>query len=420
MLLGATLLAVAPAPGPAAEAAAPTCQGKRATKVGSPGQAVLRGTARRDVMVTNGSARAYGGAGNDLICVTRRATATRVFDGPGHDVVDARGAAGPISADVDGGNDVIRGSRYADRVRPHPSSVANPGGADSLFLGAGNDEVEWSTSSGDDEVQLGPGDDAIAYAMTRSGPVLDVFGGDGRDDLTLGGRPGTWSVDLGAGRVRGRSSVLARLGQFERYDLYELGSKDWDGGAGPTQVTVVGSAGRDVVDLGQGNPVVYDTDYAYVDRSVSAHLGAGDDRLLWRANDAGVAWGGPGDDELVVRGHDQLRGDGDLTTREFVSTYAYDDVTYRQVFDLAGWEAVLVEEFRAASLRGDGGANRLGALSPTSYPTPVTVVGRGGDDVLVGSSRDDVLLGGDGTDRADGRAGRDRCDAETTTGCETS
>ena len=138
---------------------------------------------------------------------------------------------GPSPPTFTSGNDVLRGTRFADRVR---GSEASLGGADAVYLGAGNDDVEWRASSGDDEVQLGPGDDAAVFAVTRSGPVLELFGGDGRDDLALWSDPGTWSVNLRTGRIRSPSSVRARIGQLERYDLYELGSKDWDGGAGPT------------------------------------------------------------------------------------------------------------------------------------------------------------------------------------------
>ena len=55
---------------PSAAAAAPTCQGERATLVGKP-DSVIEGTPHRDVVVTNGASytRTYGGA--DLVCVTR-------------------------------------------------------------------------------------------------------------------------------------------------------------------------------------------------------------------------------------------------------------------------------------------------------------------------------------------------------------
>ena len=52
-----------------AEAAAPMCQGEKATLVGEPGKNVY-GTAGRDVVVSRGAYLVVTLDGNDLICMT--------------------------------------------------------------------------------------------------------------------------------------------------------------------------------------------------------------------------------------------------------------------------------------------------------------------------------------------------------------
>ena len=83
-----------------AEAAAPSCQGHRATLVGKPGQLFLNGTNHRDVIVSNGAGTVRAGGGDDLVCVT--GATSGVEDGKGDDVIDARRSPGAFG-DLSGG-----------------------------------------------------------------------------------------------------------------------------------------------------------------------------------------------------------------------------------------------------------------------------------------------------------------------------
>ncbi|MBA3266993.1 MAG: S8 family serine peptidase [Acidimicrobiia bacterium] len=100
----------------------PSCGGRRATIVGTPGNDRLTGTAGPDVIVGLGGADSiYGLDGNDVIC-----------GGAGNDVVD--GGAG---------NDIIEGEAGKDRAigGVGDDDVRGGGEADSLFGNNGNDVV---------------------------------------------------------------------------------------------------------------------------------------------------------------------------------------------------------------------------------------------------------------------------------------
>lgn len=413
-VLAAGLVVLPPATTPAS-AAPPTCHGKRATVVGSPGAPNVKGTKRSDVIVSNGNGRVYGLAGNDLICITKRTATTRVFDGPGNDVVEARGAAGPISADMYTGNDVFYGTRFADRFRDVPVYLGSPpsGGADTVYAGAGNDVVEWTNDDGRDRVQLGPGDDRLEQLLRARGAVTEVGAGSGDDEIRLISDPGTFSVDVRGSRVDGPTRRIMGIDGFERYDLAALSTSYFDGPKPPARVTFSGSDADEVVDMGRGYDTFYDSDFAPVDRAVKVYLGGGDDVLTYRANDSGPVSGGPGVDQVTVDGASALVGDGDLTARTFEVTDS-EDPTYRAAFRPVLWETVLVEDFFSVLLNGAAGPETLGVLDSGSSE----LHGRGGDDVLTGGPGDDTLTGGEGTDRADGNGGTDTCDAETTVNCE--
>ena len=67
---------------------------------------------------------------------------------------------------------------------------------------------------------------------------------------------------------------------------------------------------------------------------------------------------------------------------------------------------------------GTKGPNKLKGVSARSpWDIPVTIYGRGGNDILMGRG-EDTLVGGAGYDDAAGRSGTDRCQAELETDCE--
>ena len=298
VVLGA-LLAAAPAH------AAPTCFGREATIVGTPGSDSLQGRDdRADVIVAKG---------------------------------------GPDQADAFGRND----------------RVCMGGGADT-FGGAAQDEA------GDDRIDMGPGNDSDALA--ESGDDL-LLGGDGDDGANfLEGGAGDDVVDGGAGvdslhgdsqattADTGRDEVIGGLGD----DVGLLGGPLGDvlrGGDGDDGFAMLGGAGRDRVlagpgddcspvatlpDMqgGEGNDVVDGGDGSdcrlYGDAGDDEILGGvGDDTEIFDHTGADELFGGDGNDELDAQdgqADDTLRG-GRLT-----DTCAYDIILGGGEDDVAGCE----------------------------------------------------------------------------------
>jgi uncharacterized repeat protein (TIGR01451 family) len=119
-------------------AGSPTCAGRPATVVGTPGADLLVGSAGNDVIFARaGSDRIRSFGGRDLIC-------------------------------AGGGNDVVKSGGRSDQVRAGP-------GADRLFGGGGGDALRGGR--GPDRLRGGRGADLLA-----GGPGDDrCFGGPGRD-----------------------------------------------------------------------------------------------------------------------------------------------------------------------------------------------------------------------------------------------
>ena len=163
---------------PTAAAAAPTCQGERATLVGKP-DSVIEGTSRRDVVVTNGASytRTYGG--DDLVCVTRGGTYNEVDTRGGDDTVVVLAARGRVAMFAGTGADVFRGGPEKDTF------LSNDGG-DDVRTGANADEVELDTSGGRSNVDLGDGRDTLTvFDDVSKGAGATVDAGDGQDRLTM-------------------------------------------------------------------------------------------------------------------------------------------------------------------------------------------------------------------------------------------
>jgi Ca2+-binding RTX toxin-like protein len=164
------------APPPPPPPATPTCDGLKATMVGTPGDDVLTGTSGKDVIVgLGGNDEISGGGGNDVIC-----------GGDGDDKLV--GAAG---------NDVVLGEAGKDKL-------IGGGGKDEMDGGAGNDRL--LGNGGDDRLTGGSGDDRLTGAAGKD----DLDGGAGDDRLVAGGGADTLEggggndfLDGGPGRDKG-------------------------------------------------------------------------------------------------------------------------------------------------------------------------------------------------------------------------
>lgn len=118
--------------------AAPSCAGKPATAIGTPGNDVLYGTKKGDVIVAlGGNDLIYADGGNDLICAGPGND--KVFGGPGNDTILGGGGADRLLGG--GGDDVLRGQRGPDVLRGGRGNdlLAGGRGIDSCRGGPGRD-----------------------------------------------------------------------------------------------------------------------------------------------------------------------------------------------------------------------------------------------------------------------------------------
>lgn len=151
-------------PSPAAlgvEDSVPSCNGARATIVGTPGNDVLVGTSGVDIIFTGrGNDRVKALGGDDIICTGR-----------GNDVISA--GAGNDTVLAGPGNDDVRGQLGND-------ALSGGAGADELNGNLGSDQI--FGDDGRDKIQGGKGDDTVAGGKGQD----RLFGGVG-DDRVFGG-----------------------------------------------------------------------------------------------------------------------------------------------------------------------------------------------------------------------------------------
>jgi hypothetical protein len=147
--------------------ALPSCDGRKATVIGTGRGETIRGTQRDDVIVAfGGNDRIRGRGGDDRICA-----------GKGRDVVE--GGAGRDRVTGGAGADRLRGGKGVDLLDGDP-------GDDTLAGGTGNDTIRGR--GGRDRLLGGPGIDILMGGPGRDtvvrGPGRDVFrGGPGRDRI---------------------------------------------------------------------------------------------------------------------------------------------------------------------------------------------------------------------------------------------
>ncbi|HSV37371.1 MAG TPA: hypothetical protein VLI04_01305, partial [Nocardioidaceae bacterium] len=147
-----------------------------------------------------------------------------------------------------------------------------------------------------------------------------------------------------------------------------------------------------------------------------AYGGSGNDNLLVYG---GSGYGGPGDDELWYQTKDAVLLDGgegwDLATwldapaRLVLDLVTGKALVGKSAVSVGGLEDVVGTRFDDV-LRGDDNANKLSGVLGNDK-----LFGRGGDDQIWGGSEYEEATSGD---LADGGEGTDQCDAPTTVACE--
>ncbi len=395
-LLLTTLLVL---PSSAVPAAAPACDGRTATIVGSGGPDRITGTRRADVIVAlGGNDLIVGLRGNDRVC--GGSGADRLLGGRGDDqlyggldeLVD--GPAGTyLLGDVltgGAGDDLLVGGidqRKADsRVRPDTFSYADAGGRVAIDLsGTTTPGTGTATGLGTDTIVLG-----LTHGVIGSAQNDRITGSRFRDRID--GGAGGDTIDAGDGPDL----------------LYPDGLRGSDGSdvvtAGRGTDLVNSRTGRDRISTGKGDDFVE----AFSEQPTRVELGIGDDYLgqVITPGRGASALGGPGDD--VVAFYARLIAGQKPAARFTVdrragTTYASGAVEARGT--IGGFERHRLIGPVPWTFFGSPSADRVWAITGG----PLTAHTADGPDQLVGSALADLLDGGSGIDTGYGEGGKDTC-----------
>jgi len=276
----------------------------------------------------------------------------------GNDSFTATGNLAPliaISVDGGAGDDTILGGNGADRLAGGDGNdfIDGNGGADIGLLGAGDDTFQWDPGDGSDTVEGGDGFDTMLFNGSNGNESFDVSANGQRvrffrnvGTITMD-TAGVENIDLNA--LGGADNVVVNdLTGTDltdvHVDLAQVPGSGVDDGQ-PDTVTVNGTAGNDVVVVGQQGS---DLQVANLKPTVT------------------VSASSSVNDHLVV------------------ATLDGDDIV--DASGVSGASALL-------SLDGGNGDDLL--------------IGGPANDTISGGAGDDVLIGGDGIDTLDGGPGDD-------------
>jgi len=391
--------------------AAPSCLGKKATIVGTPGNDRIAGTKDHDVIV--------GGGGNDTI--VGKGGHDRICGGPGDDRINGNRGSDLISGG--GGDDTLIGFRGSDRLYGGAGDDTLIGfrGIDRLYGGGGNDTLHGGRGS--DLLYGGPGDDSL-------------FGDSGNDTLDGGG--GRDRVDGGLGDER---LVSGGPGDFDIV-IGGAGVDRIDGGPGEHDIaSYTGSSAPLTVDLSSGRMTGAETERltgiedvlggsgndTLIGDSASNRLdgGPGSDHLQ-AVGGGDAAFGGPGSDTCAGGFASKNScgagpGGGSAVVIELIASI--DDSSSLVITGTPGPDSVSVSQNGGVYLAegpggtsvtsGDGSCARASSASVSCGGSAHRILATmgGGDDTLTlnGTPRgvNAVLDGGPGSDNLTGGPGRD-------------
>ncbi|WP_457205751.1 calcium-binding protein [Nocardioides sp. P5_C9_2] len=383
----------------AAEAAAASCGGLRATIVGNARANTLEGTDRRDVIAAgDGDDTIRGLGGNDVIC--GGGGADRIFGGADDDAIF-------------GGT---------DRYHADAFGLLHKEG-DLIDPGAGNDTVD----PGYDARRTSPGvdftPDSVTYADARAAAVVDL-----RTSPATVGAHGADTITVAAGsalRFVGTAYNDVIRGTYQDDVLIGLGGDDQIFGQdGDDRILPDGadSAGADLVDGGGGRDIIesvagYDTLIGGIDADaisstsvnrLSVNGGSGGDTITVQVpGETGFrVLGGPGQDKLRMQAYPNPAVEPTLRMdqRKGVTT-----VTHLAPVAITGKVQSFTEVVLPGNTRSFYKGLDKGEIIDANPEHRAVIKGRGGADVITGSHRADLLVGGKGFDIAFAKAGNDRC-----------
>ncbi|GAA5123318.1 hypothetical protein GCM10023339_43010 [Alloalcanivorax gelatiniphagus] len=400
-LVAATALAAPLAVTPAAQAAAPTCAGIKATIVGNDKANSITGTAQRDVIAARGgndTIRALGG--NDVVCGGDGADA--IVGGEGNDRLygeadlfttdqfgravmrgdSIAGGAGDDTIDLgfdfrqpsEGTNRVLDGVSYADA--PAPVVVDFRAGATVAIAANGNDTVTGYARG----IRITGSELGDTIKGTNAADAVYARGGDD----TIFGRGGD-------------DNLLADAGDDT------VGNDRLYGDAGDDVLS--GTAGSDLIVGSSGGDTLASTSSLHQ----AFRGGSGIDTVSFPLPvDSGfVAKGNGGQDRLRLLPVPNPSLEPTLRLDQKKKTTIRNLQAYTLEGRISGFSDV---QLPAGTLSIFKGSNESEVIA--AHPDHRAMIyGRGGADVMTGSSQPDRLDGGQGFDIARGRGGNDTCKA---------
>jgi Ca2+-binding RTX toxin-like protein len=385
---------------PAAQGAAPTCAGLKATIVGNNKANTINGTAQRDVIAARGGNDTIRGlGGNDVICGGDGADA--ILGGEGNDRLHGEadlfttdrfgrtvmrgdtisGGAGDDTIDLgfdfrvptEGTERVLDGVSYADA--PAPVVVDFQAGATVAIAAHGSDTVT--------------GYRGIRVAGSELG---DTIKGTNRDDAIYA-RGGDDTI-FGRG---GDDTVVADAADDT------AGNDRLYGDAGDD--TLSGTAGSDLFVGSGGSDSLSSTSYFHQ----AVRGGSGVDTVTFPLPvDSGfVVKGNGGQDRLRLLPVPNPALEPTLRLDQKKKTTIRDLQPYTLEGRITGFSDVQLPAGTLSIFKGSNDSEVI-----TAHPDRRAMIyGRGGADVMTGSSQPDRLDGGPGFDIARGRGGNDTCKA---------
>jgi Ca2+-binding RTX toxin-like protein len=439
------VLVIQPAAAVLASAAAPRCNGKLATKVGTAQSETIRGTQGNDVIVARGgNDLIFGRGGKDVICgsvgfdqILGGGGNDKLFGGndtdflnggAGTNTIDGQGAGDwayyaassvPVQGDLDDGEATSEGTDIFVSIEALWGSVFDDqlfgsDDGDTIFGGAGNDTIDGRAGlldflagdAGDDQIIGGTGGfafDVAYYRYASEGVNVDLDAGtatSGADTDTLDGIEGAWGSDFndvlrgdeGKNPFAGSEGddIIDGRGEFDVVIFWvspdgvnvDLGAETAFGEGSDNLIDIEGVSGSPVA----GDILVGDGENNYLDgyggNDALSGLG-GDD---WLSGGAGIDQidGGPGTNDLAEF-YETSPVTADLSAG--TATGEGDDT-------MAGIEALF------GTLQGD---HLIGDDGPNAF------FGSDGDDLIEAGGGDDLIDGGLGFNDLFGQDGTDNC-----------
>ena len=377
--------------------------------------------------------------------------------------IDASGLSGDLTLRGTNQSDTLTGNDYDNTIylRAHYHQNSNGQGSDTVYAGAGDDTVVWSTQNHGSWRDHFSAVDEASRTYFLGG---DIDGGSGSDTLRLdfgggywyhsygpradssGAEP--WKIDLTGLNLSSIETLNAtgQLGHATRYPSHFILTVDQlaslDSATGLTAVIIKGGGVIDLAHLATLNITDWEIgdDLAYTfegtsesetievgDGPSTVNSGAGNDfiRINDTSSPSNIIDGAEGLDTLVISGSDVDLSGVSLSSIEEIrvssQSLAMNEAQWAEFgaivqvipgavteFTLSLDDAAtmsLTEDSLYAGFSGSAGDDRLIGNSHDNI-----LVGNLGNDVLEGKSGDDVLVAGGGVDELSGGSGDDTLD----------